>query len=479
MRHTVKTRNGLVAGYARDGVVSFKGIPYAAAPDGERRFMAPEPAPSWDGVREATAFGAAPPQLPPAPGVPAIWRPGDGPDCLTVNVWTPSPGAARLPVMVWIYGGRWSHGASSMPHYDGSVLAGSGVVVVTFNHRTGFEGFGHLPGAPGNRGLLDQLAALAWVRDDIAAFGGDPDAVTVFGQSAGAACAVLLAAAPAATGLFRRCVAQSLPAGHVTAHDAGQVTERLAAAVGAAPTRDGLAAIPPRALLEVPDAHLTGGRPGGAFGPVIDGDLVTAPPEHALADGRARGIDLLCGFTHDEYRGFPPTAATPPLEAVAGHFGLAPGAAQAYREAYPGDTEADLFSTFMSDALIRMPTTFAALAHARSGGRTWLYDFAWKGQIGAAHGIDLPFVFGLPGTGYAARFLGTPPHAGFTALSRRIRTAWTSFAATGDPGWPAFTAGRPTTRVWDTEPADTAYPVPDSLRIWSDGAARQTPNPGG
>ncbi|MEV4745826.1 carboxylesterase family protein [Streptosporangium sp. NPDC049248] len=475
MHDTVQTQQGLVRGRTHEGVVSFKGIPYAAAPDGARRFLPPRPAASWNGVRETGAFGGAPPQRPPAPGVPAVWQPGDGLDCLTVNVWTPAPGDTRLPVMVWIYGGQWTHGAAAMPHYDGSVLAGSGVVVVTFDYRTGFEGFGHLPGVPDNRGLLDQLAALAWVQDNIAAFGGDPGNVTVFGQSAGGASAALLAAAPAAAGLFRRCIVQSLPAGHLGAPEARRVTERLAAAVGTAPTRDALAALPAEALLEVPDAQLTGGRPGGAFAPVIDGDLVTAPPWQALADGRARHIDLLCGFTHDEYRGFPPPAdpARIDLAAVAISFGLAPDAAPAYRAAYPDSTVTELFTTLMSDALVRMPTTFTAEAHARTGGRTWLYDFAWQGPIGAAHGIDLPFVFGLPHTRYAARFLGTPPPADFAALSHRIRTAWTAFAATGDPGWPPFDTRLGSTRIWDITPTDTAYPVPDSHRIWE----RTQPSP--
>ncbi|MFF5189362.1 carboxylesterase/lipase family protein [Streptomyces sp. NPDC000345] len=470
MHDTVKTQQGLVRGRTHDGIASFKGIPYAAAPDGARRFLPPQPADAWDGAREADAFGSAPPQQPPAPGVPAVWQSGDGLDCLTVNVWTPSPGTARLPVMVWIYGGQWTYGASSMPHYDGSVLARSGVVIVTFNYRTGFEGFGHLPGTPDNRGLLDQLAALAWVQDNIAAFGGDPGNVTVFGQSAGGASAALLAAAPAAAGLFRRCIVQSLPTGHLSAPTAQQVTERLAAAVGTTPTRDGLAALPPEALLDVPDRQLTGGRPGSAFAPVIDTELVTAAPWQALADGRAaRHIDLLCGFTHDEYRGFPPTAdpARIDLGATATHFGLAPDAAPAYRAAYPDSTTAELFTTLMSDGLVRMPTTLTAEAHAQTGGRTWLYDFAWQGPIGAAHGIDIPFIFGLPQTRYATRFLGTPTPADFAALSHQIRTAWTSFAATGDPGWAPFDAHLLTTRIWNTAPTDTAYPLSDSRRIWS------------
>nr|WP_244894196.1 carboxylesterase family protein [Planobispora rosea] len=230
------------------------------------RLRAPVPPKSWGGVRDAVAFGTAPPQLPPAPGVPPVWRPGDGLDCLTLNVWSPDLGAAGLPVMVWIYGGAWRTGSSGVPQFDGATLARSGVVVVTFNYRMGFEGFGHLPGVPDNRGLRDQIAALAWVQENISAFGGDPGNVTVFGQSAGSASAAL--------------------------------------------------------LLAVQDAPLAGPRAGGgAFGPVVDGDLVAGPPWQALRTGRDTA--LICGFTHEEYRGFPPVAdpSTVELAVVAEAFG--------------------------------------------------------------------------------------------------------------------------------------------------------------
>ena len=207
----VRTREGALRGQALDGVRVFKAMPYAAAPQAALRFQAPRPAPAWDGVRDCRQFGCAAPQVAPAPTVPPAWRPGDGLDCLTLNVWTPDLGAAGLPVMVWIHGGLWKHGASSMPQYDATTLAAAGVVVVTINYRLGFEGFGHLPGAPDNRGLLDQIAALEWVQGNIRAFGGDPGNVTVFGQSAGAASIAFLTAAPQTKGLFRRGIAQSIP----------------------------------------------------------------------------------------------------------------------------------------------------------------------------------------------------------------------------------------------------------------------------
>ncbi|MEV6318643.1 carboxylesterase family protein [Streptomyces sp. NPDC051776] len=469
MNPVVVTSAGMVRGTSRAGIVCFQGIPFAAPPEGPLRFRPPAPPLRWDGIRDAVAFGAAPPQLAPAPGAPAMWRPGDGLDCLTVNVWTPDAGAAGLPVMVWIYGGLWKHGSAGMPHYDATALAGSGVVVVTFNYRVGFEGFGHLPGVPDNRGLLDQVAALEWVRDNIAAFGGDGGNVTVFGQSAGASSAVLLMAAPAARGLFRRAIAQSIPAGARTREEAETVTATIAQAAGVPATWDGLAGLPPEALLALQDTPLRGRTDGfTAFGPVVDDDLVTGQPWTALEAGTGHDVDLVCGFTHEEYRGQGPLpAAGVDLGAVAEALGLGKPAGTAYRRAYPTLTDTDLFTVLLSDALIRMPTTRVARAHAHAGGRTWLYDFTWEGAtLGAAHGIDIPFTFGNATSRFATRFLGSPPPPDFGELSGQLRTAWTSFATHGDPGWPRFTLDQQTTRLWNLPPADTAYPLEASRQIW-------------
>ncbi|MFD1939173.1 carboxylesterase/lipase family protein [Nonomuraea mangrovi] len=466
----VKTALGLVRGREEDGVAAFKGIPFAAAPEGPLRFQPPARPAAWDGVRDASAFGPAPPQAPPAPGVPPIWRPGDGMDCLTLNVWTPDLGAGRLPVMVWIHGGMWKTGSSSMPHFDAATLARSGVVVVTFNYRVGFEGFGHLPGVLDNRGLRDQIAALEWVRRDIAAFGGDPGNVTVVGHSAGAASVALLMAAPAAKDLFGRAIAQSVPDGYRDVADAERVTGTLAAAAGVRASLEGFAALPPEAILAVQDAPLTGPQAGmSAFGPVVDGDLVTGPPWEAMREGAGREVDLICGFTHEEYRGIAPgfDPSGVDLAAVAAAIGLGQDAADAYRAAHPGRGDADLFVVMMSDALVRMPTTRVAEAHARAGGRTWLYDFAWQGAaVGAGHGVDVPFVFGDGGSRYAARLLGSPVPDGFAALSERIRTAWAAFATSGDPGWPRFDLEHRRTRIWDTTPRDEDYPLAGSYRVW-------------
>ncbi len=449
----VRTESGQVRGVSQ-GVTAFRGIPFAAAPEGPLRFAPPAPRASWDGVRDCTSFGSAPPQSAPAPGAPPAWQPGDGLDCLTLNVWTPDLGAAGLPVMVWIYGGQWKHGATRMPQYDAATLAGSGVVVVTVNYRVGFEGFGHLPGVADNRGLRDQIAALEWVQRNIAAFGGAPDNVTVFGQSAGAASIALLMGA--AKGLFRRAIAQSIPSGYRSTTEAAAVTAAIADAAGVPATRDGFAALPPEAILAVQDVPVSEGFT--AFSPVIDGDLVTGPPWSAALDP---GVDLICGFTHDEYLGHGKPVPNADLSAVAAAIGLPPDAATAYRT-FDGDP----IVAMLSDALIRMPTTWVAEAHTRAGGRTWLYDFAWRGPtLGAAHGIDIPFTFGDPTTRYATRFLGTPPPASFEPLSEQLRRAWTTFATTGDPGWPQLTEDHQT-RIWDTEPSVATDPLAASRAIW-------------
>lgn len=466
----VQTCAGKVRGLDLDGVVSFRGIPFAAAPEGLLRFQLPVPVDAWDGIRDATAFGAAPPQLPPAPGMPAIWRPPDGLDCLTVNVWTPEPGATGLPVMVWIYGGAWKTGSSSNPSYDATKLARYGVVVVTFNYRVGFEGFGQLPGMPANRGLHDQIAALDWVQHNITAFGGDPGAVTIFGESAGAGSVALLVAAPSTRGLFRRAIAQSIPAGLLTSSEAERVTAVLATQAQVPPTSEGFAALAPEAILPIQDAPLreTEARIS-AFGPVIDGELVTSSPWKAINKDTGRDIELICGFTHDECRLFTENRdlSAIDLAAAATSLHLGHDAVAAYHAAYPDNTDAELFTVMLSDALFRMPSTWMAEAHAHAGGRTWLYDFTWQSPLlGACHALDVPFTFGNANTPLAARLVGCPPPPDFIALAEHIQQAWTTFACTGDPGWPRFDLPHRHTRIWNIPPSTTAYPLTASRRIW-------------
>ena len=286
----VRLGSGTVRGRSENGLAVFRGMPFARPPVGELRLAAPEPVEPWDGVREAVAFGPPPPQSS-VMGAPAA--PDNDGDWLTVNVWSPDLGAARLPVMVWIHGGGYVYGCSGDPLFDGATLARDGVVVVTFNYRLSAEGFGQFAGAPANRGLLDQVAALRWVRDNIAAFGGDPGRVTVFGESAGAGCIAALMVMPSAAGLFRRAIAQSVPGLYFSEALATDIGAATAGHLGLPPVAHDLARLPPSRLNDAADevAGTMAANPrwGQAaylqapFAPVVDGDVLPAAPWQALA----------------------------------------------------------------------------------------------------------------------------------------------------------------------------------------------------
>src|SRR5690349_7063516 len=239
----VRVTAGGLRGRLESGVAVFKGIPFAEPP---ARFAAPGPVEGWDGTRDALSFGPPPPQSG-LLGTDAVTESAGG--WLTVNVWTPHP-AASLPVMVWIQGGGYVFGTSGRPEYDGGRLArDGGVVVVTLNYRLGIEGFARIDGAPANRGLHDQVAALEWVRDNISAFGGDPDQVTVFGQSAGGGSVAALLAMPRAAGLFRRAIVQSMPGKFYTLDLAEDLGRAIAATAGVPPTAAALADLRPDDLV--------------------------------------------------------------------------------------------------------------------------------------------------------------------------------------------------------------------------------------
>jgi len=485
----VRTASGPVRG-RRDaaGIAAFRGIPFAQPPVGGLRFAPPRPARPWAGVRDAAEFGPPPPQsayaVTPAPPAP----PGADPDdWLTVNVFTPDPGAAGLPVMVWIYGGAYRAGSASLPGYDGTPLARQHVVLVTFNHRVGVEGYAHLPGVPANRGLLDQIAALRWVRENIAAFGGDPDRVTVFGESAGAGAIAALLVMPDAAGLFRRAIAQSVPSTFFSPGLAADITAAIAVQAGLPATAEAFAAADPARLTAAADAVRPGehvGRWGPVaytptpFSPVVDGDVLPVAPWRAVATGAARGVDLIAGHTRDEYRLFMQVyglrgqvtaeLASDALAGLGPEGGGPTDAEGAYRAAYPDADPETLFELVHSDWLFRMPSLHLAQAHAAAGGRTFLYEFCYPaavGGLGACHAIDVPLVFGNF-QALGQMLFGPEPPAAAVALGDLMRRQWAAFAASGDPGWPLYAPGRRLTRIFD-DPADIAsYPEQASLHLW-------------
>jgi para-nitrobenzyl esterase len=482
----VRAGNGLLRGGLAGGVHSFKGVPYAAPPFGADRLRPPRPAEPWTSVRDAISFGAEPPQLkPPAdhPAAALVFDPAvPGEDCLNLNIWTPDPAAGGLPVMVWIPGGMFEVGTGAS--YDGSNFARDGVVCVTINYRVGPEGFLYLADGDANLGLLDQVAALEWVRENIAAFGGDPANVTIFGESAGAMSVGTLLAVPRAEGLFRRAIAQSGAAHRVVpAATAQRIGQYLADRLGIAATREAMAAVPPDRLL-LAAAELKGdllAHPDPArwgleviasalpWQPVIDGDIIPARPIDRIAGGAGAGVDVMVGTNTDDWRLF--VVANGSMERVtdevltgpvidhgfesAAAFGLAAAALAAYRAANPGASPGELLAAIQTDWWCRIPAVRVADAHAPTRSSTYMYEFAWRspafgGAFGACHALEIPFVFDTLDLGPAqvqgSLLGGDPPQA----LADTVHGAWVAFAATGEPGWPRYDLDRRATMRFDT-----------------------------
>ncbi|MDQ0792488.1 para-nitrobenzyl esterase [Streptomyces sp. B1I3] len=458
------------------GVAVLRGIPYAAPPFGADRFRAPRPAAAWDGVRTCTDFGPVAPQSAQLPGAPA-WSPGEE-DILSLNIWTPAHEGDELPVLVWIHGGAYVFGSSAQPDFDGTALAGHGLVVVTLNYRLGFEGFGHVPPArgmdpcPDNRGLLDQIAALEWVRDNIAAFGGAAGNVTVAGQSSGATSVACLMATDRARGLFRRAIAHSAVNACASPGSAALTTAEVAVAAGVPATRDGLLSASPAALVEASDAVAEGYRRDSGsgprhydpaiYGPVAGVDTLPLDPLTACATGSARAVDLLVCHAVEEYWLLDAVGSSAKvttegqLALFAADHGLSPALLDAYRALLPGAPVLDLYLAVYGDLLFGEYSSRLAEAHARAGGRAFLSRFARQRggggeRVRAWHCADIPFAFGNVGEEPCHFLVGGPPGEADRALAQRMVRAWAGFAASGDPGWPPVTpdAGGPV-RIWDT-----------------------------
>ncbi|MFF7903526.1 carboxylesterase/lipase family protein [Streptomyces sp. NPDC007920] len=474
------TEQGAVRGsMSADGVASFLGIPYAAPPFGPRRFLAPCPPEPWQGVRDATAYGPTAPHAPYAPPfdvlIPENEIPGE--DCLNLNIWTPAPEpGAGLPVMVWLHGGAFSNGSGSASGYDGSAFARGGVVCVTLNYRLGSDGFLHLPGVPDNRGLLDQVAALRWIRANIASFGGDPDRVTVFGESAGAMGIGVLLSTGLARGLFHRAILQSGACHHfLRPASAALIASRLAAKLGIEPTVEAFAGVPLTDLLPA-QAQLraeVSARPDPAlWGEAVLNMMPFEPVTSGLSlPGPDCGVELLIGSNREENRLFlVPTGLLDRISETALHtaataYGLDPAEAlPVYRAARPAATPGELLSAVATDWFYRVP----ALRLAESVPGSHVYEFAWRspqfeGHLGACHALELPFVFHrLDDPSYTPLTGPHPPQP----LADAMHEAWLSFAKTGDPGWPAYDTTTRTTMVFAEAPTCEDDPRGRERLLW-------------
>ncbi|WP_243770221.1 carboxylesterase/lipase family protein [Amycolatopsis acidicola] len=434
-----------------DGLTAYRGIPYAQA----ARFAPPGPAPSWTGVRDATRHGPMSPQPPFRPGS-VTGEPPPAPqdeDCLNLTVLTPGTEGPKKPVLVWIHGGAYVTGSASLEFYQGRRLAAEGdVVFVGINYRLGALGYLKLDGvSPGNLGLLDQIAALRWVRENIAAFGGDPGAVTVLGQSAGAHSIACLMAVPETRGLFHRAIVQSAPLGLKIAGQ--RASDRIARFFTAALRKDPRTATVDEILAAQGKAIARASGPGGIYSvppfcPAAETDpLPSAARWLDDAASRAREVDVLIGTTRDEmntYLNNRPELA--PLEAIG-----------------PVRKGFDAVKTGITKFVFETPSRRFADKLATAGGKVFGYRFDWSAPesgFGACHCIELPFLLGDRASWAPAPMLAGTDWDELAELGHRLRGAWLSFARTGFPGWEAHSAGAPLGFRWrDSGPNQRVSPA--------------------
>lgn len=472
----VRVAEGLVVGREADGVASFKGLPYAAPPVGNQRWRPPHPAQPWTGPRDASRLGAICIQ-PPANGDNGVGPLPMSEDCLTVNVWAPVERAEPVPVMVWIHGGGLNNGSGTAALYDGTRLARRGVVVVTLNYRLGRLGFFDHPAlaaerepgeAAANYGMMDVVAALRWVRDNAAAFGGDPENVTIFGESAGGALVTRLMISPQARGLFHRAVVQSgLGRDEGTPldgprRDGGpslQARGQAFAAAHGATTADALRALPAEAFLR-PAPNFYGGDLL-----VRDGTYVTEDVEAAFAAGREAPVPLIIGTNSAEFWWMKPSDLSP---YGALDDAMTPGERSDFLRAYGGQAGYD--AHVLSDLVFNEPARHLARLHARNGHPTYLYRFDVVSAAmpepheGATHASERQYVFD--------NLTASPwPTAEMDQRQAdQMAAYWTTFARAGDPNggmrqaWPEFGA-EPDRLLEFTNEGPVAKAVPFAERL--------------
>ena len=463
----VRTHYGEVVGTEAPGSLVFRGIPYAAAPVGELGFAAPQPHPGWEGVRPALRNGPTPTLGPIGENHSVPEHPIDGEERLNLNVFTPAADPeAKLPVYVWIHGGGYVGGAPGGQWFDGTSFAAHGIVTVTITYRLGFEGYGHVPGAPDNRAVLDQIAALQWVRDNIANFGGDPDRVTLGGQSAGGGSVLALLGSPATKDLFRQAISHSAPLPDIRPHDAEAVGRAVAKAAGVEHTVDGWSALS-RAQVVAAERSLVSTslwdglrhlnrllrerEPVTWFGPVLGTELLG---EDILADIGAADRPLLLGSTSHEFnqlaKTLQQTISRSLVTGVLRGLGMPAVRARAYPAAFPDLDGTEVVGQAITDRLFRYPVVRIGAARDDEGTPTWAWDFRWRSQATglATHCLDLPFAWNTLTAERVARSAGPNPPA---ELAGELHAAIRRFISAGDPGWAKYTGSTPIARVFDEE----------------------------
>ncbi|HEX4643785.1 MAG TPA: carboxylesterase/lipase family protein [Candidatus Acidoferrales bacterium] len=477
-----ETAFGKIRGIDNNGIKTFKGIPYGAGTSGANRFMPPAEPANWSGVRDALAYGHSAPQreptaAPPAPGALTIAGenlPAEGEDCLVLNIWTPAvaaaaSGAGKRPVMFWCHGGGFATGSGSSPDTDGTNLARRGdVVVVSINHRLNVLGFANLSefstdfAASGDAGMLDIVQALKWVRANIAQFGGDPNTVTIFGQSGGGRKVETLLAMPSAKGLFHRAIIESGAAVKVTDREAAvRNSAQLMAHLGIDKTNvRALQTLPVEKIMTAYFAVLRE-NPGvdpslGGFSPMVDGKILPQHPFFPKASPVSADVPVMIGNTRTEMTLF--SLSDPAAFSLSDADmrkrvtdllgGNAPAMIDLYRKINPGASPSDIYFLIASDLRYGTPTVVAAERRAALGkAPVYLYYFTWEspvlgGRLKSPHTMEIPFAF--DNVKISARMTGGGADA--MALADKVSDAWIAFARSGDPNtpklphWPAFDA---------------------------------------
>ncbi len=468
----VQTSFGKIKGYTENGVQIFKGIPYAEPPVGDLRFSPPQAKKPWDGVLETTEFGPCAFQ-----GYSFLEVLGDklqpeSEDCLTLNIWTPAIDNKKRPVMFWIHGGGFTIRGSRAPAFDGSHLAKRGdVVIVTINYRLGAFGYLFIPGETANAGQLDQVLALKWVNDNITKFGGDPDNITIFGESAGAYSVITLTAMPAAKGLFRRIIAQSMPT--IDPKVLKKPTKDLMRALGIK-NKDinALRKVPAEEIIKAQNEITNKG--GLLFRPIIDGDTFPVHPLTLFKEGKCKNIDLMMGSNLHEGKLFtalnPATREIKDEKTIMAYLGMnginsekARNIIETYKEAragiFPNDPK-ELLDSIVTDLMIRVATLQILEAQSIYQQNTYNYLFTWEtsvlnGRLGACHALEIPFVFNTLKVPGADGLVGDASDIG--NLCENMMDAWLSFAHTGNPNhdgipqWPTYDKKTRTTLLFGKE----------------------------
>lgn len=486
MKQKAETQLGPVEGRERQGVFLFAGIPYAAAPTGEYRFAPPQPVQPWKEPLDATQFGPVAPQLP-GEGLTDSHDVTWNEDCLTLNVCTPSTDNKKRPVMVWIHGGAYRNGTGSIPWYDGTRFAKeSDIVVVTINYRLGALGFARIPDAPtsGINGTLDQIAALTWVKKNIENFGGDPEQVTIAGESAGAFSVSTIMAMSQSRGLYCRAITQSGAGHHVITQKEAEAAGQLLMEHAGAKSLDDLQALTVDEILEAQkyvEENSDEFMPVGQlpFYPSITPDLLTDHPIALFQKGVSADIPLLTGTNTDETTLWG-TNQIPAekLEKWLKNYVNEPNLfIEAVRKDRGEISAGEIAVAISTDHMFRIPAIQMAEARQKHGGKSWMYEFDWKSQafngaLGACHALEIPFAFGTLDAKGTELFLGTsdlPTHVGDI-----MHASWVAFIREGNPStntlgeWPTYEIAERKVMRFANETSLIGNPWPAARQSWED-----------